>query len=83
MDERAGTPQLWRPPALAAMIEAALAALKVQLQVAAKAAKSTSATVNPTSEQSSEMRRIARQAQDATRVAGRWAQAHPALMAVR
>lgn len=69
--------------AVVAALEAALAALKVQLQVAERAAKSSSATVSPTSEQSSEIRRIARQAQDATWVAGRWAQAHPALMAVR
>lgn len=65
--------------AVVAVLEAALAALKVQLRIAAKAARSSSATANPTSEQWSEIRRIARQAEDATRVAGHWARAHPAL----
>jgi hypothetical protein len=69
--------------AVVAVLKAALAALKVQLQIAAKAAKSTRATVSPTKAQSSELRRIARQAEDATRVAGRWVQAHPAMMAGR
>lgn len=73
MGERAGTPQLWRPLALAAVIEAALAALQVQLEGAVKAAKSTSATGNPTSQQSSEIHRMARQAEDASSVAERWA----------
>ncbi len=69
--------------AVVAALQVALAALKAQLQAAAKDAQSGSATVNPSSEQSSEIRRIARQAQDATHVAGCWLQAHPAILAVR
>jgi len=60
-----------------------LVARKVRLQTAVKDAQSSNAAVNPTREQSSEIRRIARPAQDAAHAAGCWLQAHPASLAVR
>jgi hypothetical protein len=69
--------------AVVAALEAALAALRVQLQFAAKVAKASNARVSPSAAQSTEIRRIGLEAEAAALAASRWEQTHPALLAAR
>ncbi len=63
-------------------LNAALAALKVQLQAVAKDAKSSPSTpVCPTTQQTSEIQRIGREAQAAAQMAAAWSASHPVLLA--
>jgi hypothetical protein len=69
--------------AVVAALEAALIALRLQLQAATKDARSTGAAVSPTRQQAAEIQRIGREADGAVLAAARWTRVHPGLMALR
>jgi hypothetical protein len=69
--------------AVVAALEAALIALRLQLQAATKDARSSGAAVSPTRQQAAEIQRIGREADGAVLAAARWTRVHPGLMALR
>ncbi|MCE5309163.1 MAG: hypothetical protein LLG20_16100 [Acidobacteriales bacterium] len=69
--------------AVVVALDAALAALKVQLQAASKDAKASGGAVSPTKEQADRIRLIGRESQDAARAAASWVKQHREFVAAR
>ncbi len=69
--------------AVIAALDAALAALKVQLQTVSKDAKTSGCTVSPTREQAERIRLIGRESEGAARAAASWVKEHRELVAAR